>query len=99
MFFSDTCSSLKLPAVSVHIQKAVWKCAKWLRRKSFIKIRRGLGKALALVAWIVHKCIYFLGNVRLFFPRFISVHISHRHYPLYSSPQMSNQNLELEMTS
>lgn len=37
MFLSDTCSNLKLPAVSVHIQKAVMEVCQVVQEKIIYK--------------------------------------------------------------
>lgn len=64
-------------------------------------------EALPLVAWTVHKYIYFWVCLGYFFsdlfwfaqfPKHQSS-LSPEAVTLYSSPQMINQNLETEMTS
>lgn len=59
MFLSDTCSNLKLPAVSVHIQKALVEMCQVAQGKIIYKDQEGTLDALDLVAWFIHKWVCF----------------------------------------
>lgn len=75
MFLSDACN-LKLPAMSIHIQKAVMEMCQVAREKTIYKDLEGTWRALTLFAWIMHKCVCFWVTLGYFLPGLFQVTLS-----------------------